>query len=137
MSNKAEAMWAFNILASIGIIATLFLGFYLMVGTQSIKEAQKVKADIEQLDSSSQLLTILRVPVGEKTIADELAKGSTAEFIKKLKIVFGGDVKYRIYLDDLDNPIIDKNPSKITAKLKTSIPTYEGKTKKLLVEVGS
>ena len=133
---KAVAMPAFNILASIGIIATLFLGFYLMVGREGFQEAFKVKADIEQLDSSSQLLTILRTPIGEKTIADKLAEDSTEEFIKKLKIVFGDDIKYRISLPT-KSVKSDPEPSIIIAKLDTIIPTYAGGTKKLVVEVGS
>jgi len=132
---KRAAMKAFNILASIGIIATLFLGFYLFVGTQQTQEVKKITADIGHLDSSSQLLTILRTPIGEKTLADELAEGRNDEFISKIKKVFGEDTNYKITVDGRSSSS-KKEPARIIAELNTELPKYPSGTAKLSVEVG-
>ena len=132
--SKKAVMQAFNILASIGIIATLFLGFYLYVGLTGTKEVKTIKADMTHLESSSQILTILRTPYKDYTIADDLAQGNSVVFIKKIKIVFGDDVKYRILLD-AKKYTGTREPITITASLNTTLPKYQGNAKTLFVEI--
>jgi len=136
MNKKAMVMWAFNVLAATGIIALLFIGFFLVLNTDQVKEVQKIKADITQLDRSGQILTILRTPYDDKTIADDLAKGNSGVFKEKLKLVFGDDIRYKILLDK-ETFKTTPAPFEITAKLDTKLPIYEGGTKKLYVEVGT
>ena len=132
--NKKAAMKALNILASIGIIATLFLGFFLALSQSQLKEVKKVQANLDHLESSNQLLTILRTPVGKLTVADQLAKGDTMQFVNNLKLVFGDDIKYKVVIDNTILP--SQHPRNVIAKLNTTLPLHPSGLKSFLVEVG-
>lgn len=127
MNKRGIAGRAFTLLAAVGIIALVLLGFTLTTSAFVKKQASDIKAEISALDSSSQLRILL------VAVADDLENNNCSRVDQVVRDAYGPQAQVAIYRNDqlLCGSKIDLP----TASMKTILPHYDGAVSEYRVEV--
>lgn len=133
--NKKAAMWAFNFLASVGIIAITLFGFFLLMNYLGPGDITGVRASVVDARTGSQLINLFRIPVKEKVAADivndiwsvqaighEPYLVDCNDFGRALTDFYGRDVNYSLSLDE--HRICTRGDINKPVLLKLVLPSY-------------
>ncbi|MEM4247177.1 MAG: hypothetical protein QXR48_00420 [Candidatus Woesearchaeota archaeon] len=127
MNKRGLAGRAFTLLAAVGIIALVLVGFTLTTSAFIKKQAFDIKAEIIDLDTSDQLRLLLAA------VADDLERNDCSRVDQVTRDAYGPQAQIAVYRNDkfLCGSKIDL-PS---AVMKTVLPSYDGAVSEYRVEV--
>ena len=120
MNKQGNGARVLVILASTGLTALIFIGFYIAMGNiPSLSQAEKIEigAEINDLSNAGQLRLILA------QIADDIAKEDYSKVSTFVGQVFGSDAEYSLSINK--NRVAGTSVSGDIVRLETSLPRYD------------
>lgn len=127
MNRRGIAGRAFTLLAAVGVIALLILGFILATSAFLTKQAFDIKEELNGLDTSGQLRLLLA------TLADDLEKGDCSRVALFAHDAYGPTTTAVIYRDN--RLLCGASIEKPDAALTTVLPRPDGSIAEFRVEV--
>ncbi len=141
MNRHGLGGWALTLLLSGALIAVMLGGFfYAYIGfSAKISSARTVHATLEGLATSDRALLLLRLPVGDATVAELLANGNTAQAAQVLRAGIKdafGDAACRLRVDGEAVDVGCASLSFADASVSITLPAYGLSEHAISLEVG-
>lgn len=140
IKNKGD-MWAINLVIAVGLIAIFLFGFFVLISKTMPHDVGQVKAKIVEVQHSSQLISLFRIPANNLVLADFVSKSQSSNSIgcsdieNSLRFVYGDSINYLISVDG--KKFCSKGAVKTPGALKSGfvLPAYDGSVHNISVEV--